>query len=59
MVEKTNRIKVMGSDKELVGEVAAKIRAARPPEPYKGKGIRYAGEVVRHKAGKGGRVTTK
>jgi len=48
---------VEGNDKELVGEVAAKIRAVRKPEPYKGKGIAYAGEVVRRKAGKaGGRV---
>jgi large subunit ribosomal protein L6 len=47
---------VAGIDKELVGEVAAKIRAKRPPEPYKGKGIRYAGEYVRTKAGKAGKV---
>lgn len=45
---------VGGSDKELVGEVAAEIRAVRKPEPYKGKGIAYAGEVVRRKAGKAG-----
>ena len=45
---------VSGVDKELVGEVAAKIRAIRPPEPYKGKGIRYADEHVRRKAGKAG-----
>jgi large subunit ribosomal protein L6 len=44
-------IKVMGIDKELVGMMAAKIRSFRPPEPYKGKGIRYKGEVVRKKAG--------
>jgi large subunit ribosomal protein L6 len=50
-VEK-NEITVSGHDKELVGNVAAKIRAFRKPEPYKGKGIRYAGEVVRRKAGK-------
>ena len=50
------RIKILGVDKELVGEVAAKIRAVRPPEPYKGKGIRYVGEVVRRKAGKAGRT---
>ncbi len=43
---------VHGIDKELVGDVAAKIRAVRPPEPYKGKGIRYAGEYVRRKEGK-------
>ena len=45
---------VEGNDKELVGEVAAKIRAVRKPEPYKGKGIAYAGEVIRRKAGKAG-----
>jgi large subunit ribosomal protein L6 len=45
-------IRVMGIDKELVGMMAAKIRSFRPPEPYKGKGIRYKGEVVRKKAGK-------
>lgn len=47
-----NRIAVSGIDKELVGMVAAKIRSFRPPEPYKGKGIRYEGEFVRKKAGK-------
>ena len=45
-------VKIEGVDKELVGQVAAEIRAIRPPEPYKGKGIRYAGEQVRRKAGK-------
>jgi large subunit ribosomal protein L6 len=45
-------LKVEGIDKELVGQVAAELRAVRPPEPYKGKGIRYAGEHVRRKAGK-------
>jgi len=50
-------IKVMGHDKELVGQLAADIRKVRPPEPYKGKGIRYAGEHVRRKAGKAGRVS--
>ena len=49
---KVNRIAVDGVDKELVGEVAAKIRSVRKPEPYKGKGIRYVGEEVRIKAGK-------
>ncbi len=48
----TTKIKVMGNDKEVVGEMAARIRAIRPPDVYRGKGIRYAGEVVRHKAGK-------
>ena len=46
------RVKISGIDKQLVGQVAAKIRALRPPEPYKGKGIRYADEYVRRKAGK-------
>jgi len=46
------RVTVKGRDKQLVGEVAAKIRKLRKPEPYKGKGVRYAGEVVRRKAGK-------
>ncbi|MFQ5880143.1 MAG: 50S ribosomal protein L6 [Dehalococcoidia bacterium] len=54
-VEGTNRVLVQGIDKELVGQVAANIRAIRPPEPYKGKGIRYAGEYVRRNAGKAGR----
>jgi large subunit ribosomal protein L6 len=47
---------VEGTDKELVGEVAARIRAVRRPEPYKGKGIRYLGERVRRKAGKAGKI---
>jgi len=46
------KITVEGIDKQLVGQVAAKIRALRPPEPYKGKGVRYVGEYVRRKAGK-------
>ncbi len=46
------RIEISGIDKELVGQVAAKIRSFRPPEPYKGKGIRYEGEAVHRKAGK-------
>jgi len=49
-------ITVSGIDKELVGRVAAEIRAWRPPEPYKGKGIRYVGEYVRRKAGKAGKI---
>jgi large subunit ribosomal protein L6 len=49
-------ITVSGIDKERVGQVAAEIRAWRPPEPYKGKGIRYVGEYVRRKAGKAGKV---
>lgn len=53
------RLTVEGIDKQLVGEVAANIRSVRPPEPYKGKGIRYSGEVVRRKAGKGGKIGSK
>lgn len=49
---KENKITVEGINKELVGHMAAKIRALRPPEPYKGKGVRYVGEQVRQKAGK-------
>jgi large subunit ribosomal protein L6 len=49
-----NAITISGADKELVGEVAAQIRRVRPPEPYKGKGIKYAEEVIRRKAGKAG-----
>ena len=52
---KTRQIKVLGFDKEQVGQVAANIRKVRPPEPYHGKGIRYLGEHVRHKAGKAGK----
>ncbi|KKS13041.1 MAG: 50S ribosomal protein L6 [Candidatus Daviesbacteria bacterium GW2011_GWB1_41_5] len=55
-VEENTKITVLGIDKSLVGEVAAKIRSVRPPEPYKGKGIRVAGEYVRRKAGKAGKV---
>ncbi|MBW1659045.1 MAG: 50S ribosomal protein L6 [Deltaproteobacteria bacterium] len=51
-IEKPTQIAVKGIDKQLVGAVAAKIRSFRPPEPYKGKGIRYAGEQVRRKVGK-------
>lgn len=53
-VEGTQNIKVIGIDKQLVGHTAAKIRSIRKPEPYKGKGIRYAGEHVRRKVGKTG-----
>jgi large subunit ribosomal protein L6 len=52
---KTRQIKVSGYDKEQVGQVAANIRSIRPPEPYHGKGIRYAGEKIRRKAGKSGK----
>ena len=51
-VENPTRLTVNGFNKELVGQVAAKIRGFRPPEPYKGKGVRYAGEYIRRKAGK-------
>jgi len=54
-VEGNVNVTVSGIDKEVVGNTAAKIRAVRPPEVYKGKGIRYAGEVVRRKAGKAGK----
>ncbi|HSJ29059.1 MAG TPA: 50S ribosomal protein L6 [Acidimicrobiia bacterium] len=54
-VPEPTKIAVIGIDKELVGQVAANIRKIRPPEPYKGKGVRYAGEQVRRKAGKAGR----
>jgi large subunit ribosomal protein L6 len=50
------RVNISGIDKEKVGQVAANIRKLRPPEPYKGKGIRYSGERVRRKAGKAGKV---
>jgi large subunit ribosomal protein L6 len=58
-VESNTNIIVSGYDKEVVGNTAAKIRDLRPPEPYKGKGIRYAGEVVRRKAGKTGKSGKK
>lgn len=53
---KDNKITVEGIDKQLVGEIAAKIRGVRPAEPYKGKGIKYEGEQIRRKAGKAGKV---
>jgi large subunit ribosomal protein L6 len=53
--QKTRQIKVTGIDKELVGQIAADVRKVRPPEPYHGKGIRYAGERIRRKAGKAGK----
>jgi large subunit ribosomal protein L6 len=56
VVEGTNRVLVQGINRELVGQVAADIRFVRPPEPYKGKGIRYQGERVRRKAGKAGKA---
>lgn len=54
--EKTKTITISGFDKEAVGQMAADIRGVRPPEPYKGKGLRYSNERVRRKAGKAGRV---
>ncbi len=54
-VENNTNVIVSGIDKEVVGNVAATIRAVRPPEPYKGKGIRYSGEFVRRKVGKAGK----
>lgn len=58
-VENPTKLAVVGIDKELVGQVAAEVRAKRKPEPYKGKGVRYAGEVIRRKAGKAGKVGGK
>ena len=55
VVETTTRLTVQGIDKQQVGEVAANIRKLRKPEPYKGKGIRYAGEQIRRKVGKAGK----
>jgi len=58
-VENPTRLAVVGIDKELVGQVAARVRSSRKPEPYKGKGVRYAGERVRRKAGKAGKIGGK
>ncbi len=58
-VETPTRLAVTGIDKELVGHVAARVRAMRKPEPYKGKGVRYSGEVIRRKAGKAGKIGGK
>ncbi len=57
--QKTRQIKVLGFDKELVGQVAANVRSVRVPEPYHGKGVRYTGERVRRKAGKAGKGVVK
>lgn len=54
VVEGTQTVKVSGIDRQLVGQMAANIRKVRPPEPYKGKGVRYAGEQIRRKVGKAG-----
>jgi len=59
VTEAANQISVVGIDRELVGKVAAQIRAVRPPDPYLGKGIRYAGEQIRRKAGKAGKLGRK
>ncbi|MBA2717887.1 MAG: 50S ribosomal protein L6 [Chloroflexi bacterium] len=58
-IESPTRLAVVGIDKELVGQIAAKVRATRKPEPYKGKGVRYAGEKIRRKAGKAGKIGGK
>jgi len=58
-VENPTRLAVVGIDKELVGQVAAQVRATRKPEPYKGKGVRYSGEYIRRKAGKAGKIGGK
>jgi large subunit ribosomal protein L6 len=58
-LENPTRLSVVGIDKELVGEIAARVRATRKPEPYKGKGVRYAGEQIRRKAGKAGKIGGK
>src|SRR3954447_15426553 len=58
-LENPTHLAVVGIDKELVGQVASNVRASRKPEPYKGKGVRYAGEQVRRKAGKAGKIGGK
>ncbi len=58
-VDNPTRLTVVGIDKELVGQIAAQVRATRKPEPYKGKGVRYAGEQIRRKAGKAGKIGGK
>jgi large subunit ribosomal protein L6 len=58
-VENPTRLAVVGIDKELVGQMAARVRSTRKPEPYKGKGVRYAGERIRRKAGKAGKIGGK
>jgi large subunit ribosomal protein L6 len=58
-VESPTRLAVVGIDKELVGQIAAQVRATRKPEPYKGKGVKYAGERIRRKAGKAGKIGGK
>jgi large subunit ribosomal protein L6 len=58
-LENPTHLAVVGIDKELVGQVAATVRATRKPEPYKGKGVHYLGEVIRRKAGKAGKIGGK
>jgi large subunit ribosomal protein L6 len=58
-VENPTRLAIVGIDKELVGQVAAQVRSTRKPEPYKGKGVKYAGEYIRRKAGKAGKIGGK
>ena len=58
-VENPTHLAVLGIDKELVGQVAAQVRSTRKPEPYKGKGVKYAGEYIRRKAGKAGKIGGK
>jgi large subunit ribosomal protein L6 len=58
-LENPTRLAVVGIDKEPVGQIAAKVRATRKPEPYKGKGVKYAGEKIRRKAGKAGKIGGK
>ncbi len=59
VIEGNNKIRIVGIDKELVGETAAEIRRIRIPDAYKGKGIKYAGEKLRLKPGKAGKTATK
>jgi large subunit ribosomal protein L6 len=58
-LETPQKVRVAGADKEVVGEIAARIRALRVPDPYKAKGVKYAGEYIRRKAGKAGKVGAK
>jgi len=58
-LENPTRLAVVGIDKELVGQIAARVRSTRKPEPYKGKGVRYVGEQIRRKAGKAGKIGGK
>ena len=58
-IENPTHLAVVGIDKELVGQVAAQVRATRKPEPYKGKGVHYLGETIRRKAGKAGKIGGK